>query len=121
MITKEQARIGAQRLAALPYYPNEEYARAEISRLFLRMVESPKQLEWLITVLLDRCDRYPGIKEIRGVYCTRYKPLDGVEEYSTISGFTPGDSESQTLIEDGQQKEKDRSLPRTNELKRIVQ
>lgn len=120
MITETQAKVAVKRLSVLPFFPAEEFARAELARLFLRMVSETHQLEWLITMLVDRCAQYSGPKEIRGVFCTRFKPKDGIEEYSTISGFTPGDSESQTLIADSEYKRIDAELPRGGGLKRIT-
>jgi len=98
MITKEQAGIAVSRMAVIKYFPSEDMARAELARMLIRMVDTGEQLEWLVRSVVENCEEYPGPKEIRGIFCTRYKPLDGVEVWSAIPGFTAADSEQAHAI-----------------------
>jgi len=81
-LTKSQSASAAIRLQILKYFPVDDeqgHVKQELARLFERMVETPEQLEWLVSTLIDQVGTYPGTEQIRAVYCTRYKPLDGIE------------------------------------------
>ncbi len=81
MITKEEALTAAARLHVLKYYPIDQGGAVdlEVARLFHRMVATPQQLTWLCDKLIDQVGFYPGTEQIRAVFCTRFKPLDGIE------------------------------------------
>jgi hypothetical protein len=119
MISEKQATDAVARLTALEYFPSEAAARFEIARMFMRMVDDPKKLEWLVRTLVDRIGKYPGTREIRGVYCTRFQPFDGIEESSTLSGFSPADCEAdyvklqsqETNLRLADEREKQHALP----------
>lgn len=67
------------RLTCLKFFPQEAQARAALMELLDRMVESPTQLEWLVMTLIDRVGTYDGPDQIRAVFCTRFRPKDGIE------------------------------------------
>lgn len=94
MISIRDANTAVARLAVLTYYPQEPVARAEIARMLLKMVNTTEQLEWLVQTFVNHIGTWPGAKELRGVFCTQFKPADGIEESSTLAGFTALDSES---------------------------
>jgi hypothetical protein len=81
------------KLGALTYFPSEPGARQALMELLGRMVSTPEQLDWLVRTLVDRVGTYPGPAEIRAVFCTRFRPKDGVEVWSALPGFTAADSE----------------------------
>lgn len=80
-------------LAALKYFPADEGAREALMKLLDRMVSTPEQLRWLVNTLIDQVGEYPGPAEIRGLFCVRYPPKDGVEVWCSLPGFTAADSE----------------------------
>ena len=57
------------------------------------MVEKPEHLAWLTDMMVNHVGEWQGPKELRGLLCSRYKPLDGIEEYTSIAGFAPADCE----------------------------
>ena len=54
--------------------------------------------------MIDRVGEWKGPKELRGIFCTRFKPRDGIEELSQTSGFTPEDSEMASIWESAERK-----------------
>ena len=85
MITPEEAQIIVAQLGAMNFFPNNEPAvRATISRLVQRMCDTFQQAQWLVDRMIDLYDRWPGPHELRAVYCSRYKPADGLEGYSAV-------------------------------------
>lgn len=114
MITIQQAGAAVSRLAILKHFPGEAPARAELARMFQRMVSTPEQLEWLVRAAIDNCEEWPGPMEMRGMFCQRYKPADGVEAWSTIAGFTAADSEARHAQEIDSVKQAELSAPRTS-------
>jgi hypothetical protein len=82
-------------LAVLQMFPAEKGARKQISKLLYRMVETEEQLDWLVGTMVDRVGVWHGPAELRGVYCTKYKPADGLEGICILSpGFTGADCEA---------------------------
>jgi hypothetical protein len=118
MITPEMAMESCGRLAALRFFPSEPGARAEIAGLLMRIVVKPEQLEWLVRTMIDQVGEWKGTRELRAVFCTRFKPADGIEEWSQISGFTAIDSENSFYLEDSARKKLAGESPRTNALRR---
>jgi hypothetical protein len=94
VISLNQANIAVSRLAALAYYPQEVIARSEIAAMLVRMVSTPEQLEWLVRQFIDHVGEWKGPRELRAVFCTKFKPADRIEEWSGLSGYTASDSES---------------------------
>lgn len=90
---KEAVRIAVARMGVLRYFPTDPHAQLEIMRLLERMVPHAAALDWLTETLIDRVGEWQGPKELRGILCAKFRPKDGIEEWSTIPGFTASDSE----------------------------
>lgn len=65
--------------AMLRFFPGDEFARAAVMQLLERLADAPEKVSWLVRTVLDNYNEWPGPQEIRAVFCTRYKPADGVE------------------------------------------
>lgn len=96
--TKNDIIQAVRRMHALAMFPNDQHAREEIMRIIERMVGTKEQLDWLVSSMIDRVGEWKGPREMRGIFCTRFKPLDGIESYASAAGFTPADSESLCLV-----------------------
>lgn len=83
-------------LGALSFFPSasDGGARSGVKVVLRNMIETRIQLEWLVSVFINRIGRWHGPAELRAVYCTKFKPLDGIEGWSQLDGFTALDSES---------------------------
>lgn len=75
--------------------------------LFDRMVPTQQALDWLVLALVDHVGKWPSPADVRGMLCTAYKPLDGIEGNTQMSGFSAGDNESGNAAKIG----RDRQLP----------
>jgi len=91
-------------LSMCAYFPSDEGVRAAIMRLLARMVPDRQALLWLVQAYTDRIGKWHGPAELRAVLCTRFRPADGVEAFSSLPGFRPEDSEEQYLEQHEQQK-----------------
>jgi len=92
MITDQAASIAVSKLSVLPYFPADKPARAMIINLLTRMVSTDEQLDWLVERTCDLWSKWEGIRELRALYCARFKPKDGVEiNYSGVfpDGIVP--------------------------------
>ena len=87
-----------EELAAIPYFPTEPGARAAIMRQLSKFVRDEDSLHWLIDMALAHMKRWMGPAELRSLYATKYRPVDGVEGGACqVAGFTPADSEARYL------------------------
>lgn len=66
-------------LSMLKFFPSDDFARAAIMQLIERMATAPEQVAWLAKTVVDNYNDWPGPHAMRAVFCTRYKPADGVE------------------------------------------
>lgn len=98
-ISAEAANQAVETLASLPFFPTEAPARAMIADLLRRLVEQPRGLHWLIRTVLDCWRKWEGPMELRALYCSRFKPLDGKTAYS--AAFPNGYSREQLGIAAG--------------------
>lgn len=79
----------------IPFAPQDAISRAVIVRSLSRMIETPAQLEWFVDEAILRIRKWEGVGQLRGLYCTRYKPADGLPENTCdIPGLTPADMEA---------------------------
>ena len=88
-----------KQLGILRYFPNEPGSREAVMELLERMVESPEALRWLVRAMIDEVGEWRGPKELRGVYCTRFNPADGVEAWCSSGPFSAEAMESRAAIE----------------------
>jgi len=96
--TKAEIVSAVGELGILDFFPKEDCEREAVMKLIERMVESKRQLDWLIATMIDRVGKWKGPKEFRGIFCTRFKPADGVEvDCRETVGFTPGELESGSI------------------------
>ena len=89
-------------LAQLKFFPSDELARAGIMKLLLRLVEFGRvdQLEWLVRAMVDTVGTWNGPLELRGVFCTRFKPADGTEADCALTpGFSPEAMEARSATQ----------------------
>jgi hypothetical protein len=91
--TQQQLEAAVAQMTILRYFPAESIARAMVMDLLSRLVGTAEQLNWLTRTLVDRVGEWHGPAELRGIFCTRFKPADGIEADCSVRGFTAGDSE----------------------------
>jgi hypothetical protein len=81
-LTPEVAADAVSKLALMAFFPGDSDTRGALIWALLQFVETEEQLDWLVERALQLYARWPGVGEIRALYCSRYKPRDGAETYS---------------------------------------
>jgi hypothetical protein len=101
MKRKVDAHLVAEYLSELtmiPFFPGDEGARAGLMRMVCAMATHEDQVRWLVDRVLQLYgSKWPGPVEIRAVFCSKYKPADGINAHSEIyidgipseSGYDP--------------------------------
>jgi len=83
-LTKDGVERAAGRIFLIPFFPSSsETDRATVVDELLCMVHSDAEALWLAYRLVQVFTKgWPGIGEMRALYCKRFKPKDGIELYS---------------------------------------
>lgn len=72
-------------LRVMPFFPNDTNVMAALLRLVGNMCHSEQQVRWLVARMTSGIySNWPGDREMRAVFCFRYKPKDGIEAYSGV-------------------------------------
>jgi hypothetical protein len=96
---KKAILIAIKRLTVMKFFPAGAVAQREIMRVLENMVTDARQLTWLVDTLIDSVDEWPGLRSVRGLFCTRYKPHDGKETDCSLPGFSAADCEGRAALE----------------------
>lgn len=83
-LTPEAAAAAVAKLALMAYFPGDRDIRAALVWVLLEMVETEEQMDWLVNRALRLYGNWPGVGELRALYCSRWKPKDGMEAFSTV-------------------------------------
>ena len=84
------------RLSAIPFFPSSDGAVLEIMRQLKNMIggeivygSTPQErLDWLVAAAVNAMRTWGGVPELRGLLCTRWKPADRIEAYSSLPGYS---------------------------------
>lgn len=79
------------RMSLMKFFPADIDARKAMVRLICRMANDNEQIDWLVNRMVEIHNEWPGPVELRAVFCSRYKPNDGIEADSLhfIDGIPP--------------------------------
>jgi hypothetical protein len=86
-LTPEAAAEAVSRFALMAFFPGDIDTRAALIWALLQFVEFEEQLDWLVERGLKSYSRWPGLGELRALYCSRFRPKDGMEAYSEVYQF----------------------------------
>ena len=70
-------RMTGQWGGTLKFFPSDSEARIGIAEEVSRFVSTENQLDWLVRRVNRIYRDWPGVLEIRAVFCTKFSPLDG--------------------------------------------
>lgn len=121
--TSEQIAGAVHEMAqVIPYFPSDEAGQLIIMRQMERFVSHAHELRWLVDTATGVMRKWESIPELRGLYCTRFKPADGIEANCSLPGFTPEESEMRYALEESKRRmlsepEMAKNLARQKELK----
>lgn len=97
--TADQITAAVEELGICKYFPSGEGERKAIMRLIRAMVNTKQQLDWLVSVMVNKIGEWRGPVELRGVFCSRFRPADGAEaDCAATPGFTPDELEARTIV-----------------------
>ena len=71
-------------MATIPFFPAEETARLALVDTLGEMAENEDQVRWLVRRMRNLYSQWPGEREMRACFCSRYRPKDGLNAYSTV-------------------------------------
>lgn len=81
----------------IPFFPRTKAAQAVIISAIDGFVWTVDELNWLTDTAVNHMRKWESLAELRGLFCTKYKPRDGRREHCALPGFTAADSEAAYL------------------------
>ena len=73
----------------ITFFPADEASQKLIAASLAQFVAGPNELNWLVNLAVNVMHGWGGLSELRGLYCTKYRPLDEIEAVSNTPGYTP--------------------------------
>jgi hypothetical protein len=87
---KKAARSLGQ-LSRLRFFPSDDEARTGILQTACKMASTNDQIDWLVARCIELWSRWEDEREMRVVFCSKFKPADGREEmFSSLPEFVGG-------------------------------
>lgn len=98
-LTQEGVDRATSRIALLPFFPaSDRGARAVLQEELILICESDEHAQWLAIRMGQVFKKgWPGLGELRALYCKRFKPRDGIQSASEL--FQDGFPSEQELGE----------------------
>lgn len=95
----------------IPFFPQEVLGVQMVQRSIEDFVSTPEQLQWLTKVACNQMKRF-SLPELRGIFCSRFAPADGMWVSAETPGFTPDEAlaASEQAYHDREAKEYERKL-----------
>ncbi len=84
----------------MKFFPSDPYARAALVEMLGEMCESEDQVRWLVKEVRTKYPEWPGVYELRRLFCARFRPQDGIVVADSSGGvegtytFTLGPSQA---------------------------
>lgn len=88
MITPSANSKLIARLSTLKYFPTKQESIEVVMEAVMEFASTDDQADWLGKRMLKLFTEWPGPRELRAVFCARFKPADGIEADSAT--FTEG-------------------------------
>lgn len=91
VLSGKDTEIFVEMLAAIPYFPGESGARLMIGEEIRSMCADAGEAMWLVQRAARLFPRWPGLAELRRLYCSSKRcPLDGVWAVGISEGYPNG-------------------------------
>ena len=79
------------RISLMKFFPSSDtVARATVMLELMQMCSTDDQVEWLSKRLTALYTEWPGLRELRAVFCFKFKPFDKIEVNSADPRFIDG-------------------------------
>jgi len=89
-ISSQAATVIVEMLSSIPFFPKEGGARILIGEEIRSMCHDDEQGVWLAQRMARLYSQWPGVRELRAVYCSKHRPLDGYELIGGTEAFPDG-------------------------------
>lgn len=86
--------------SVIAFFPKDELAQRIVTASIASFVNTEAELDWLTIAACGSMrdfERGGGLPELRGLFCTRFKPADGFYQHTTTPGYRAEDLEQQFL------------------------
>lgn len=74
----------ANKMSAIPFFPEGDDALLAIAEDMADLCHNEEQAQWLAKRMRQLYTKWPGVPEMRAVFCAKFKPRDGIEAFSTV-------------------------------------
>jgi hypothetical protein len=82
-------------LSNIPYAPQDPDQQDALMEAIARFADQPDGLAWAVSIAIAKWKRWLGPAELRALYCSRFRPADGIEaDVMETPGFTAADNEA---------------------------
>ena len=68
----------------MSWFPDGAGAKAALMGVLGKMCHDDASIVWLAETTAALHGKWPGLGEVRAIYCSRFRPKDGIEIYSTV-------------------------------------
>lgn len=68
----------------MKFFPSDPDARIGIAEELIEIASDAEQIRWLVLEAPKLWSAWPGMLEIRALFCSRFQPRDGVEAISAV-------------------------------------
>jgi len=98
-LSREAVEQATAEICLMPFFPSSDvHARAMVLRYFFDLCNDDEQVLWLAKRYVTLFTKWAGLRELRAVACSKFKPRDGVEVYSeTYIDGIPSEKPSEPL------------------------
>lgn len=90
MVDVARAMKTIAKLTALKFFPTDPTGQKAVVEIAAKMATTNEQIDWVVAQMLVWYNEWPGPKEMRGVFCQRWKPADGGPNISVSQVFEGG-------------------------------
>jgi hypothetical protein len=82
-------------LSNIPYAPQDPDQQDALMEAIASFADKPDGLAWAVNIAVAKWNRWLGPAELRGLYCSRFRPGDGIEaDVMETPGHTAADNEA---------------------------
>jgi hypothetical protein len=71
-------------MGTMKFFPSDPAARLALTELMTEMASTEEQVRWLAKRMRSLYNEWPGEREMRACFCSRFRPADGINAYSSV-------------------------------------
>lgn len=76
---KKELHSIIEAFGTLRFFPKEEGCHIEILKIIMAMCGTAEEVSWLRAAALLAWNDWPGPRDLRALFCTKFRPKDGIE------------------------------------------